>query len=98
MVQRKTHREICSLCYKVSRIGFWVPIEIWKLSVHRSQVNSIICLSCFTRLADERKVKWDTNIKFYPVSQITDSEIITEERVIDLPTGRIEKKNPKIIR
>lgn len=68
---RKPHREICSLCHEVSRVMFEVPNEIWKLAVHISQVNTILCLRCFTRLADERGVKWDENIRFYPVSWIT---------------------------
>jgi len=70
---RKSHREICSLCNEVSRVSFHVPNDIWALAVHRSQINNIICLRCFTRLADERKVVWDKEIKFYPISQITDS-------------------------
>lgn len=68
---RKTHREICSLCQEVSRVGFSVSGETWKLAVHRSQVNDIVCLRCFTRLADERGVEWDKEIEFYPVSWIT---------------------------
>ena len=74
-IQRQPHREICSLCHEVSRVGFGVPDEIWKLAVHISQINNIICLRCFTRLADERGVQWDNDIKFFPVSQI--SHIIT---------------------
>lgn len=75
MNERKCHREICSLCHEVSRVGFSVPDKIWKLAVHRSQIEDIICLRCFTRLADERKVEWDKDIKFYPVSQITNLEV-----------------------
>jgi len=44
------------------------------LAVHRSQINDIICLRCFTRLADEQGVQWDKEIKFYPVSFITHQE------------------------
>ena len=77
--QRQLHREICSLCHEVSRVGFSVPDEIWKLAVHTSQINNIICLRCFTRLADERGVQWDNDIKFFPVSQI--SHIITIRRI-----------------
>ena len=73
-VNRKPHREICSLCHEVSRIGFFVPNKIWEFAVHRSQINDIICLRCFTRLADERGVQWDNSIKFYPVSWITHNE------------------------
>lgn len=77
MATRKTHREICSLCHEVSRVGFSVSNKIWELAVHRSQINDIICLRCFTRLADERGVEWDKDIKFYPVSQITNCEVVT---------------------
>jgi len=66
--ERKPHREICCLCHEVSRVGFHVPNEIWELAVHGKHTNSIICLQCFTRLADERGVEWDKEIKFYPVS------------------------------
>lgn len=69
--QRQPHREICSLCHEVSRVGFSVPNEIWKLAVHISQINNIICLRCFTRLADERGVQWDNIIGFFPVSQVS---------------------------
>jgi hypothetical protein len=28
----------------------------------------MVCLECFTRLADERLVEWCAEIQFYPVS------------------------------
>ena len=76
MVQRKCHREICSLCHEVSRVGFFVPDKVWELVVHRSQINDILCLRCFTRLADEKSVEWDKNIEFYPVSWVTHSLLL----------------------
>jgi len=79
-MNRKPHREICSLCHEVSRISFLVPDEVWKLAVHASQQNDIICLRCFARLADERGVEWDKDIKFYPCSRITQDEIIKKSR------------------
>lgn len=69
-IDRKTHREICCLCHEVSRVGFWVPNDVWEASVHRHYITSVICLRCFTRQADERSVEWDKEIKFYPVSWI----------------------------
>lgn len=71
MVDRKPHREICRLCHEVSRVGFSVPDEIWAAGVHVSQIHEILCVRCFTRLADERGVEWDEHIEFYPVSRIT---------------------------
>jgi hypothetical protein len=50
----------------VSRVDFWVPDDIWKLAVHRSQLHDILCLRCFTRLADERQVCWGEDIRFTP--------------------------------
>lgn len=70
-MNRKPHREICSLCHEVSRVGFHVPDEVWAAAVHLSEVNSIVCLRCFTRLADERGVEWDRDITFAPVSWVT---------------------------
>jgi len=75
-MKRKPHREICSLCNEVSRIGFHVPDKVWALTVHASQIEDIICLRCFTRLADERGVRWDKHIKFFPISQITAYETL----------------------
>jgi hypothetical protein len=80
MSTQKPHREICSLCHEVSRIGFSVPDEIWKLAVHHSQQNDIICLRCFCRLADERSVEWDKDISFYPVSRITLDKMLQTAR------------------
>lgn len=64
------HREICGLCNRVSPVGFWVPDEIWKTSVHQSRINDIHCLSCFIERADEKLIDWSKEIKFYPVSLI----------------------------
>ena len=68
---RQPHREICSICSEVSRVSFHVPNVIWEAAVHSSQLHNIICLACFTKMADERGVEWDESITFYPVSQIT---------------------------
>ena len=67
-MNRQPHREICSLCHEVIRVGFYVPDEIWKLVVQKYYQNSIICLRCFTRWADEKSVEWDKDIKFFPES------------------------------
>lgn len=71
MTERKPHRQICSLCHEVSRVDFWVPDNIWQLGLHESQWNSIVCLQCFTRLADERDVEWNRVIRFYPASRVS---------------------------
>ena len=85
----KPHREICSLCYEISRVGFWVPNDVWRAAIHKHYQNSIICLQCFTRLADEKSVEWDKEIKFYPVSWITHSPFITTISNSCLPCSAI---------
>ena len=64
-------REVCQMCHEVSRVGFWVPKETWKLAVRKGFEHAIVCLPCFTRIADEKAVEWDKDIKFYPVSRVT---------------------------
>lgn len=71
IARRKPHREICSRCHEVSRVGFHVPDEIWRAAVHISESDSILCVRCFTQIADERGVEWDKEIEFFPVSWIT---------------------------
>ena len=65
---RIPHREYCGLCGKVVTVGFHVPDDIWELVVHKSQLQAIHCLECFTRRADEQMVEWDREITFYPIS------------------------------
>lgn len=74
-MRRNPHREICHLCNEVSRVGFHVPDETWQAALHESQWNSVVCLSCFTRLADERGVEWCQGIGFYPMSRVAHDAI-----------------------
>jgi len=64
-------REICKLCYSVNAIGFDVPDSVWNAVVPGHVVNRVVCLRCFTRLADEKFVHWDGAIQFFPVSLAT---------------------------
>jgi len=66
-------REICSLCERLSRVGFRVPDDVWH-SVMGDSID-IICLACFTRLADNAFVAWDKDIVFYPVSKVAHRRI-----------------------
>ena len=63
-----TSREICKLCYHVNAIGFRVPDHVWTAIVPQSAQNKVVCLSCFTRIADEKGIAWDDEIEFFPVS------------------------------
>jgi len=64
-------REICKICYHVNAVGFSVPDEVWAAVVPSHLRDRVICLSCFTRLADEKMVEWDRAIEFWPVSLVT---------------------------
>lgn len=64
-------REICALCSEVSRVGFWVPNQIWEAVALRGHMHDIVCLRCFTAIADEKGVEWDREITFFPVSFIS---------------------------
>lgn len=69
-------REICKLCYHVNAVGFSVPDEVWEMVVPPHARNDVVCLSCFTRLADEKRIEWDAEIEFFPVSIITLDKIL----------------------
>lgn len=34
-------------------------------------LSSVVCISCFARLADEKLIPWDQDIQLYPVSMHT---------------------------
>ena len=34
-------------------------------------LSSVVCLSCFARLADEKVAQWDRDIRLYPLSMYT---------------------------
>lgn len=61
-------REICRICYQVNAVGFSVPDDVWQSVVPPALQNYVLCLACFTRLADQKLIPWDRRITFYPVS------------------------------
>ena len=70
-LNRKPHRQICSVCNREYAVDFRVPNDIWELATHKTQRNSLICLDCFVRMADTRFVEWDKDIQIYPTSLVT---------------------------
>ncbi len=66
-----TAREICKICFDVNRVGFHVPDEVWQAAIPEYYGRNIVCLTCFTRLADERAIPWDHEIEFFPVSLVS---------------------------
>lgn len=61
-------REICKSCNNESRVGFSVPDKIWKSIVPIHLESSVLCLNCFTSLGDQKRICWDKEIEFFPVS------------------------------
>ena len=88
-LEKRPHREICGLCHRVSKVGFWVPHHIWKAVVHRSQLEAIHCLECFTERADESLIDWETDIKFMP------SSLYGQIKRIGLETYNLNAPQPK---
>lgn len=78
-INQNSHREICGICHRAVKVGFYVPDDIWKSVVHPSKINDIHCLSCFTERADEKLIAWDREIEFYPVSLKTHIESILKQ-------------------
>jgi hypothetical protein len=59
------------MCHRANPVGFQVPDSIWREVVPEEYQSGVVCLPCFTRLADEKLVPWDRQIRFYPVSMAT---------------------------
>ncbi len=64
-------RELCKICYHVNPVGFHVPDQMWRSAVPVLLHNVTICLQCFVRLADEKRIRWDDDIELFPVSLAT---------------------------
>ena len=67
-------RERCGMCHKISSVGFFVPNGVWAQAVHQHWRDSILCLACFTTMADEKMIEWEREIEFFPVSLRTHLE------------------------
>jgi len=67
-------REICQVCFRANPVGFSVPDDVWTDVVPERLRSSVLCISCFARLADEQLVPWDHKIELYPVSLHTHLE------------------------
>lgn len=82
-------REICKICYYVNTVGFVVADDIWSAVVPPEHQRGIVCLNCFTRLADTKMIQWDKGIRLFPVSLKTHLDGCGYgEKGSDLPRGR----------
>jgi len=73
-------REICKLCFRVNPVGFSVPDEIWKYTIPSEHQSDVVCLQCFARLADEKLIPWDRDIRLYPVSMYTHLDNVNDKK------------------
>lgn len=64
-------RELCKVCYRANPVGFDVPDTVWEAVVPEPLRSGVVCLSCFARIADEKLISWDRDIRFSPVSLAT---------------------------
>lgn len=64
-------RETCHRCHRISPVGFHSPI--WE-QVSGPWANDILCVACFAVLGDERGLKWEEDLEFYPISLVTHLE------------------------
>lgn len=62
-------RELCKRCPNIATVGYSVPDWMWA-SVAQGRWN-VLCVQCFTTLADEMNLAWDREIAFWPVSRAT---------------------------
>lgn len=62
------------MCHCISHIGFWVPDKVWEKAINPFWYSASLCLVCFVSQADEKLIKWDNQIKFYPISLRTHLE------------------------
>lgn len=61
-------RELCKLCGRISSVGFSVPDDVWEAVRSAAGQRNVLCLSCFTGIADELGLRWCREIEFWPVS------------------------------
>jgi hypothetical protein len=80
-------REIFKLCFRANPVSFHVPDDIWKDTIPPEHQSHVVCISCFTRLADEKLIPWDNHIRLYPVSMNTHLKEIYENPQIVIVKG-----------
>jgi hypothetical protein len=84
-------REICRLCFHANPVGFSVPDNVWEAAMPPDHRQSVLCLACFARLADEKLIPWDGEIALYPVSMATHlgkvNEILTDQTYCTLSSS-----------
>lgn len=81
-------RERCAACNHYSPVSFAVPNEVWEQSLHPQFQNSILCIMCFARMADEKLVPWEREIELFPKSFFTHvRDVVGVDRAFRLVVG-----------
>lgn len=89
-----TTRERCQMCHRYNPVGFHVPSWLWELAVHPHWQNSIVCLDCFIRGADEKMLRWERQIKLYPMSLAAHIEFAADVELPPDAGGREDHHEP----
>jgi hypothetical protein len=72
-------REFCQRCNDLSPVGFHARDDIWVRVAGEHWRWSILCLRCFAALGDEKGIRWEEGMEFYPSSFATHSEAEVEK-------------------
>lgn len=82
--ERLAHRQICHLCGEVCRVDFYVSSEHWQLGMPKHLWTHHVCLTCYTKQADERHIPWCESIQLKPKSQIRHIEEMFNWKQLEL--------------
>lgn len=73
-------RMSCAICGGLHAIDYIVPNDIWAHAIHPFYQNSLVCIMCFIRRADEKLLPWDKVIKIDGLYSMA-SQIKIQEKV-----------------
>lgn len=73
-------RMSCAICGGLHAIDYHVPEHLWNLAIHEYYSNSLVCINCFIRRADEKLLAWDNVIKIIGMTSMA-TQIKIQESV-----------------
>jgi hypothetical protein len=60
----KAHqRQTCKVCNCPDKFDFHVPDDVWQKVVPPPHQDDVVCLSCFDRLAFDKKVNYAAHVE-----------------------------------
>jgi len=61
-------RPRCARCQRYITIDTDADADLWAEVIGPTHGPGYICADCFTRAADERLIRWETRVRFIPIS------------------------------